>query len=90
METNKDNGCIKMLIRRIHSHKKVKSWNVDNDNNTLVIKLEEELGAYDIDVFNHFLSDLNEEDVFETKANFEHNKEDYTTIFTKLKKPNIK
>lgn len=85
METNKDNGCIKMLIRLIDSHKKVKSWDVDNHNNTLVIKLEEEIGTYDIDVFNHFLSDLNEEDVFETNAKFEHNKEDYTTIFTKLK-----
>jgi hypothetical protein len=84
MEKNKDNGCIKMLVSLIESHKKVKSWNVDNDNNTLVIKLEEELGVYDIDVFNHFLGDLNEEDVFETNAKFDH-KKDYTTIFTKLK-----
>ncbi len=75
---------IKMLVNLIASHKKVKSWNVDSDNNTLVIKLEEELGVYDIDVFNHFLSDFNKEDVFETNAKFDH-KEDYTTIFVKLK-----
>ena len=82
MENNKDKDYIKMLVSIIASHKKVKSWNVDN--NILEIKLEEEIGVYDIEIFNHFLSEIKEESVFETNAKFDH-KEDYTTIYTKLK-----
>ena len=82
MENNKDKVWVKMLISLIELHKKVKSWSVDN--NILEIKLEEELGVYDIEIFNHFLSEIKEENVFETNAKFDH-KEDYTTIYTKLK-----
>jgi hypothetical protein len=59
---------------------------VDKSINSLVIKLKEELGVYDIDIFNQFLSDLNEcKDVFESDTKFEYDNEDYTTVFIKLK-----
>lgn len=84
MEKNK---CISRLVSHIASHKSVEYWNVDKGINSLVIKLKEELGVYDIDLFNQFLSDLNEcKDVFESDAKFEYDKEDYTTVFIKLKK----
>ena len=87
MENNKDKVWVKMLISLIELHKKVKYWSVDNDEGILTIDLEEELGVYDIEIFNHFLSDIKEENVFETNAKFKR-KEDYKTIYTKLKNKN--
>jgi hypothetical protein len=81
------NKCISRLVSDIASHNSVKCWNVDKGINSLVIKLKEEIGNYDIQIFNQFLSDLNEcKDVFESDAKFEYDKKDYTTVFIKLKK----
>ena len=87
MEKNKYNTCFEVLINLIKSHKAVESWTANKGTNTLVIVLKEELGVYDLEIFNHFLSQLADcNDLFESGAKFEYDKQDYTTIFIKLKK----
>ena len=87
MEKNEYNTCFEVLINLIKSHKAVESWTAHKGTNTLVIVLKEELGVYDLEIFNHFLSQLADcKDLFESDAKFEYDKEDYTTVFIKLKK----
>jgi hypothetical protein len=87
MEKNEDDACYAALINLIKSHKAVESWTAHKGTNTLVIVLKEELGVYDLEIFNQFLSQSNQcKDLFESDAKFEYDKQDYTTIFIKLKK----
>lgn len=86
MEKNEYNTCFEVLINLIKSHKAVESWTAHKGTNTLVIVLKEELGLYDLEIFNRCLNQISEcKDLFESDAKFEHNKKDYKTIFIKLK-----
>lgn len=84
MKKNEYNACFEALINLIKSHKAVQSWTAHKGTNTLIIVLKEELGVYDLEIFNQFLSQF--KDVFHSDAKFEYDKQDYTTIFIKLKK----
>ena len=85
-QQNEYNASFDALIKLINSQKAVKSWAIHKGNNTLIGELKEELGLYDLEIFNRCLSQISEcKDMFESDAKFEHDKRDYKTIFIKLK-----
>ena len=87
MEKNEYNTCFEVLINLIKSHKAVESWTAHKGTNALVIVLKEELGVYDLEIFNQFLSQLADcKGLFESGAKFEYDRQDYTTVLIKLKK----
>lgn len=81
-----NNACIEELVSLINSHSEIEYWDVDKNTENLVIVFKNEIGNYDIDIYNQFLNGLSEcETVFDKEVEIQYNNSDYKTIFVKLK-----
>lgn len=80
------NACIEELVSLINSYSEIEYWDVDKNKNNLVIVFKNEIGNYDIDIYNKFLKGLSDcETVFDKDVEIKYDNSDYKTIFVKLK-----
>ena len=81
-----NNACIEELVNLIKTHSEIKYWIVDKNTNKLVIVFKDEIGVYDIDIYNKFLNGLTEcNNVFDKEVEIQYDNGEYKTIFIKLK-----
>jgi hypothetical protein len=81
-----NNTCIEELVNLIKTHSEIKYWIVDKNTNNLVIVFKEEIGVYDIEIYNKFLNGLTEcNKVFDKEVEIQYDNDEYKTIFIKLK-----
>ncbi len=81
-----NNACIEELVSLINSYSEIEYWDVDKNKNNLVIVFKNEIGNYDIDIYNKFLKGLSDcETVFDKDVEIKYDNSDYKTIFVKLK-----
>lgn len=83
------NTCIEELVNLISQHAQVLGHKIDQQNGVLVICLKEQLGVYDIEIYNSFLISLKEknkkcESLFNDGNLFYHKKPDYQTIYINI------